>query len=155
MNEKISSTLTQELFQLIKRIPHLKLMQISITGLTRSEIELLMVLQMNLDEAKKALTVSDLSNLLQITPAGVTHMVNSLEQTKYIKRLRDPNDRRIVLIGLTGKGIRAAETLVTAIQEQFVSLFNHLGEEDSKTFVGLLSRVLEFFESPAVIENVP
>jgi len=150
MNEKISLTLTQELFQIIKRIPHLKLMQISITGLTKSEIELLMVLQMNLNEAKKALTVSDLGNLLQITPAGVTHMVNSLERTKYIKRLRDPNDRRIVLVGLTGKGIRAAETLVTDIQEQFVSLFNHLGEEDSKIFVSLMSRVLEFFEAPSV-----
>jgi DNA-binding MarR family transcriptional regulator len=149
MNEKISLILTQELFQLIKRIPHLKLMRNSISGLTRSEIELLMVLQMNLDEAKKALNVSEISNLLQITPAGVTHMVNSLEQTRYIKRLRDPNDRRIVLIGLTVKGIRVAETLITDFQEQFVSLFNHLGEEDSKTFVSLLSKVLEFFESPS------
>jgi DNA-binding MarR family transcriptional regulator len=87
---------------------------------------------------------------LQITPAGVTHMVNSLEQMKYIKRLRNPNDRRIVLIGLTSKGIKAAETLITAVQEQFVSLFNHLGEEDSKTFVSLMSRVLKFFEPPSV-----
>lgn len=150
MNEKVSLILTQELFQLLKRIPHLNLMQISIPGLTRSEIELLMVLQMNLDEAKKSLTVSDVSNLLQITPAGVTHMVNSLEQMKYIKRLRDPKDRRIVLIGLTSKGIKAAKTLVTAIQEQFVSLFNHLGEEDSKTFVSLMSKVLEFFEPQSV-----
>jgi DNA-binding MarR family transcriptional regulator len=150
MNEKVSLVLTQELFQLLKRIPHLNLMRISIPGLTRSEIELLMVLQMNLDEAKKTLTVSEVSNLLQITPAGVTHMVNSLEQMKYIKRLRDPKDRRIVLIGLTSKGIKAAETLVTAIQEQFVSLFNHLGEEDSKTFISLMSKVLEFFEPQSV-----
>jgi DNA-binding MarR family transcriptional regulator len=150
MNEGISLNLTQELFQLMKRIPHLKLMRISMAGLTRSEIELLMVLQMNLDEAKKTLTVSDISNLLQITPAGVTHMVNSLEQTRYIKRLRDPKDRRIVLIGLTTKGIRAAETMVTNFQEQFVSLFIHLGEEDSKIFVSLMSKVLDFFESPSV-----
>jgi DNA-binding MarR family transcriptional regulator len=109
-----------------------------------------MVLQMNLDEAKKTLTVSDISNLLQITPAGVTHMVNSLEQTRYIKRLRDPKDRRIVLIGLTTKGIKAAETMVTNFQEQFVSLFIHLGEEDSKIFVSLMSKVLDFFESPSV-----
>ena len=150
MKEKSSLALTHELFQLMKRIPHLRLTQSSISGLTRSAHELLVVLQMNLDDDHKALPVSEISSLLQITPAGVTHLINPLEQAGYIERLRDPNDRRIVLIGLTGKGTKAAETLITDVQKQLIGLFNHLGEEESTTFVRLMSRALEFFESQFV-----
>ena len=90
MNEKISIDLTQELFQLMKRFPRPKLKQSSIDGLTRSEYELLVMLVMSLGEDKTALSVTELSDLLQITPAGVTHLINPLEEAGYIKRLQAP-----------------------------------------------------------------
>jgi DNA-binding MarR family transcriptional regulator len=147
MNQKISMDLTQELFQIMKRFPRPKLKQSSIDGLTRSEYELLVMLVMNLDEHKTALSVSELSDLLIITPAGVTHLINPLEDRGYIKRLPDRNDRRIVLIGLTEKGTEVGEALIAEVQEQLIGLVNHLGEEDSKTLVHLMSRVIEFFDS--------
>jgi DNA-binding MarR family transcriptional regulator len=146
MNQKISMDLTQELFQIMKRFPRPKLKQSSIDGLTRSEYELLVMLVMNLDENKTALSVSELSDLLIITPAGVTHLINPLEDRGYIKRLQDRNDRRIVLIGLTEKGTEVAEALIAEVQEQLIGLVNHLGEEDSKTLVHLMSRAIEFFD---------
>lgn len=147
MNQKISMDPTQELFQIMKRFPRPKLKQSSIDGLTRSEYELLVMLVMNLDENKTALSVSELSDLLIITPAGVTHLINPLEERGYIKRLQDRNDRRIVLIGLTEKGTEVAETLIAEVREQLIGLVKHLGEEDSKTLVHLMSRVIEFFDS--------
>ena len=147
MNQKISMDLTQELFQIMKRFPRPKLKQSSIDGLTRSEYELLVMLVMNLDENKTALSVSELSDLLIITPAGVTHLINPLEDRGYIKRLQDRNDRRIVLIGLTEKGTEVAEALIAEVQEQLIGLVSHLGEEDSKTLVHLMSRAIEFFDS--------
>jgi DNA-binding MarR family transcriptional regulator len=147
MNQKISIDLTQELFQIMKRFPRPKLKQSSIDGLTRSEYELLVMLVMNLDENKTALSVSELSDLLIITPAGVTHLINPLEERGYIKRLQNRNDRRIVLIGLTEKGTEVAETLIAEVREQLIGLVNHLGEEDSKTLVHLMSRAIEFFDS--------
>ena len=150
MEEKNSLALAHELFQLIKRIPRLNLTQKTIGGLTRSEHELLVILLINFDDDTRALTVSEISSLLQITPAGVTHLINPLEQAGYIKRLGDPNDRRVVLIGLTDKGSRAANTLIADIQEHLIGLFNHLGEEDSMIFVHLMSRVLEYFEGQLI-----
>jgi DNA-binding MarR family transcriptional regulator len=147
MNQKISMDLTQELFQIMKRFPRPKLKQSSIDGLTRSEYELLVMLVMNLDENKTALSVSELADLLIITPAGVTHLINPLEDRGYIKRLQDRNDRRIVLIGLTDMGTEVAEELIAEVQEQLIGLVNHLGEEDSKTLVDLMSRAIEFFDS--------
>ncbi len=143
--EKTTLELTRDLFQLMKQFPRPKLKQSSIDGLTRSEYELLVMLVMNFDEGKKALTVTEISALLQITPAGVTHLINPLEETGYIERLPDPNDRRIVRIGLTQKGTQMAEALILEVQEQLVGLVNHLGKEDSKTLIRLMSQAIEFF----------
>jgi DNA-binding MarR family transcriptional regulator len=148
MQKKPSLDLTRDvLFQLMKRFPPLKLKPSVIAGLTRSEYELLATLMLNLDDEKTALSVTEISSLLQITPAGVTHLINPLEEAGYIERRPAPNDRRIVLIGLTDKGTEAAEVLMAEIQKQLIGLINHLGEEDSQTFFRLLSRALEFFAS--------
>lgn len=144
---KVNTTLdlTHDLFQLMKQFPGPKLRQSSIDGLTRSEYELLVMLVLNLDEHKKALSVTEISNLLQITPAGATHLINALEETGYIERLPAPNDRRIVLIGLTDKGTKVAQALISQVQEQLIGLVNYLGEEDSKTLIRLLSQAIAYF----------
>jgi DNA-binding MarR family transcriptional regulator len=147
MKENTSLALTHDLFQIMKKFPRPKLKQSSIDGLTRSEYELLVMLVMNLDGDKKALTVTEISTLLQITPAGVTHLINPLEGAGYIERLQDPNDRRIVRIGLTGKGTQVAESLITEVQENLIGLVNFLGEEDSKTLIRLMSQAIEYFTS--------
>jgi DNA-binding MarR family transcriptional regulator len=145
MKENTSLALTCDLFQLMKQFPRPKLKQSSIDGLTRSEYELLVMLVMSLGDDKKSFAVTEISNLLQITPAGVTHLINPLEQAGYIERLQAPNDRRIVLIGLTEKGTKVAESLISEVQEQLIGLVNHLGEDDSKTLIRLMSKAIEFF----------
>ena len=146
MTENTPSDLTQDLFHIMKRFQHLKSKQPPMDNLKRSEYELLGMLAMNLEEDKKALSVTELSNLLQITPAGVTHLINPLEKTGYIKRLPAPNDRRIVRIGLTEKGGIVAEALIAEVQEQLSGLLNYLGEDDSKTLIRLMSQVIAYFE---------
>jgi DNA-binding MarR family transcriptional regulator len=147
MKQKTSLDLTCDLFQLMKQFPRPKLKHSSIDGLTRSEYELLVMLVMTLDDGNQPLTVSEISSLLQITPAGVTHLINPLEGAGYINRLQDPSDRRIVRIGLTDKGTQIAEDLISEVEEQLIGLVNHLGEEDSKTLIRLMSQAIEFFNS--------
>jgi len=147
MANKNQLALTQELFQLMKQLPRPKLKQSSVDGLTRSEYELLVMLVMSVKDGKGAFTVTEISNLLQVTPAGVTHLINPLEEAGYIERLPDPLDRRIVRIGLTDKGTQTAETLISEVQENLIGLVNHLGEEDSKTLIRLMSKSIEFFAS--------
>lgn len=153
MKDKTSLALTQDLFQLMKRFPRPKLKQSAIDGLTRSEYELLVILVMNFDEAKMAWSVSDLSSLLQITPAGITHLINPLEEAGYIERRQDPHDRRIVLIGLTDKGAEVAEALISEVQENLIGLVNHLGEENSKTLIRLMSEAIDYFTPQFAAEN--
>ena len=145
MEQQISSGLSHDLFQIVKRFLRLDLKLKSVDGLTRSEQELLVMLLMNFDETQKVLTVTEISTHLQITTAGVTQLLNPLEDTGYIERLPDPRDRRIVRIGLTGKATRDASALILDAQEKMVELVKLMGEEDSKTFIRLMIQAIEFF----------
>ena len=156
MKEKESLAIALEIFQLIKQfpLPRPKLKKNSIDGLTRSEYELLVMLVISLGDDKQAFTVTEISNLLQITPAGVTHLINPLEEVGYIERLQAPKDRRVVLIGLTEKGNQVADALILEIQEQLIGLVNHLGEKDSETLFRLLSKSINFFNEQFEINKV-
>ncbi len=147
MKKEIPFELTQDLFKLMKQVPRLKFKQSVVEGLTRSEYELLTILKMNIYDKGTAMSVSEISNLLQITPAAITHIINPLEEKEFIKRLPDPKDRRVVLIGLTDKGAKTADALIADVREQVVGLINYLGEKDSREFARLLSRAFEYFES--------
>ncbi len=145
--QQTSLDLAQRLFQLIKQLPRTRIWQCASNGLTRSEYELLMLLVMHQGDAGRALAAAEISDLLQITPSGVTHLINPLEEGGYIERLRDRNDRRVVHIGLTPKGTQMAESLIAQVQGRMLTLVQHLGEEDSKTLICLMSRAIALFHS--------
>jgi DNA-binding MarR family transcriptional regulator len=151
MKEETSLALSHDLFQLMKQFPRLKFKKNPNDGLTPSEQGLLMILAINLDDDRQSFTVTELSSLLQITPAGVTHLINPLEGAGYIERLPAPNDRRVVLIGLTDKGTEVAKTLIEEAQKGLIGLVDHLGEEDSLTLIRLMSTAIKFFASQ--VEN--
>lgn len=145
MNEKTLLALAHELFQLMQKVPRVRYRPYAVDGMTAGEQGLLMLLVMNFDWIGKVPTVTELSNSLQITPAGVTHLLNPLEETGHIERLPDPNDRRIVRVRLTARGKRAAGALMKAVYDQLGGLVEHLGEEDSRTLIRLLAKAIEFF----------
>jgi len=150
MTDKEILDLTQDMFQLMKRFPRKfprKLMMQKAQGMAPSEIELLMMLTMRLESDQKVLTVSELSGLLQITPAAVTHMINPLEERGFIERLSDPNDRRVVIIGMTEKGIEFAQSFVSNAQDKLMGLVTHLGKEDSRVFIQLINKVIDFMST--------
>jgi DNA-binding MarR family transcriptional regulator len=147
MDKNTTVDLTRRLFQLIKQLSRLRQKPISTGDLTRSQCELLVLLTLHREEGQSALTVTEISNVLLITPAGVTHLVTSLEAMGYIKREQSPDDRRVVHIDLTGKGVRLAHLLMNDIEDQLAGLVENLGEDNSRILIRLLSRVNHYFAS--------
>ena len=147
MTKKKTMEITRDLFQILKRFSRVRWEQDLYQELKRSECEFLLVLYVNLGVDTKAVTASELSNQLQITPAGVTHLINPLEEAGFIERLQDPSDRRVVLIGLTSKGNEVAASLLVEAHTRLVGLVEHLGERDSENLIQLMSSTIEYLEA--------
>ena len=146
MENRQSSESSQELLKLLKHFSRLKWEKTPAQELKPSECELLVLLYTNLGNGTKALQASELSNQLNITPAGVTHLLNPLEESGHINRIKDPSDRRFVLISLSAKGKRLAESLLEEAQTKIIDIANYLGKEDGKTLIRILSSFISYLE---------
>lgn len=147
MDGNAREDLTHELFQIMKRFPRVRLRQTVPEGLKGREYDLLALLALNLDADTQTLTVTDVSNLLRITPAGATHLLNSLVDLGCVQRSRSPDDRRVVLIALTDKGQEIADAIVANAQEKLSGLVDYLGEADTATLVRLMSKMIAYLSA--------
>ena len=147
MSDKEITRLAHDLFNIIKQIPSLRPEVGAGNGFTRSEYELLAFLAINQGIEKKLFSATELSNLLGITPAAVTHMINPLEKADCVERMQDEDDRRLVLIRLTKKGNKIAELLIENFKEKLSGFIAYLGEEDSQTFIHLMNKLLKYFST--------
>ena len=112
----------------------------------QSEFLLLFALKHAMNPADRGVKISDLSVKMQITPAAITHMVNSLEDSGYLERLADATDRRVVLIRLTPEGEKLLARMRLEYMEHLQGLVGHLGEQDSKHFIRLLSTAFKYIK---------
>jgi DNA-binding MarR family transcriptional regulator len=64
----------------------------------------------------ESLILSTLANKIGITTAAITSVADCMESHGLAKRQQDPNDRRIVLISLTPKGMNFAESFGAAVK---------------------------------------
>lgn len=147
MSDKEITRLAHDLFIIIKQIPSLRPEMEAEGGFTRSEYELLAFLAINQGDKKRLFSATEISNLLGITPAAVTHMINPLENAGCVERMNDENDRRLVLIRLTKKGNTIAEILIENFKEKLSDFIEYLGEEDSQTFILLMNKLLKYFST--------
>lgn len=52
---------------------------------------------------RNSLSIKELGSEMNLTPGRVTHILTSLEEKKFIKRIIDENDKRNIIVHLTGK----------------------------------------------------
>ena len=147
MSDKEITRLAHDLFNIIKQIPSLRPEVGAADGFTRSEYELLAFIAINQSDEKRLFSSTEISKLLGITPAAVTHMINPLEKAACVERMQDENDRRLVLIRLTKKGNKIAELIIENFKEKLSAFIEYLGEEDSQTFILLMNKLLKYFST--------
>lgn len=118
------------------------------TGVTFARYEVLMLLSFTRHDA---LPMRAISARLQVHQSSVTNAVDRLEAAGLVTRAPHPEDRRTVLVGITGDGARVAQECTARLNE---AVFGDLGlsPEDTRTLVEILGRMRsgagDFGETP-------
>jgi DNA-binding MarR family transcriptional regulator len=79
--------------------------------------------------------------LLQVSPAGASQMIERLVQQGLVQRCESPDDRRVRLVHLTGRGRQVVDESIRARQQWVERLVASLSEEERHA-VGQALRVL-------------
>ena len=106
--------------------------------LTFARYEVLAWLAWNADCG--SLSLSQIGERLQVTPATVTSAIDRLEADGLVRRLPHPNDARSTLAEITAQGI---ETVSAATDELNTRLFERvpLSAKETETLIRLLVRI--------------
>ncbi len=87
--------------------------------------------------------ITDIAKRLKVTLPAVTHKVNELVEKNYIEKIPSEKDLRVVYIKLTSEGKTYVESIRDEYYRPIEILANHLGQEDTDTFIRLLDKVSE------------
>lgn len=88
---------------------------------------------------------SELAEKLSLVPGRMTDILKTLEKKDMIRREKDPEDRRRVLVMITPKGIRNVTERREQIRLQYSGLYEALGLENTVKLIELLEKVNRYF----------
>ena len=92
-----------------------------------------------------AKNMTSVARELEVTTGTLTIAVNSLVKKGYVDRTRSEEDRRVVLISLSGKGKKAYLHHRRFHEQMIDAILKELSEEDQKTLEGARSKLPRFF----------
>lgn len=118
--------------------PHIK-------DIKPSEFMVLHLVKHSFMEGTDGVMVSEISDALKIARPTVTQLVNSLQKKGFLEKRSDENDKRVVRIHLSEKGIDLAKKGTEEFYRRFEGLAGYLGDAKSDELASLLQEVYEYF----------
>jgi DNA-binding MarR family transcriptional regulator len=120
-------------------------------GLNHGEYRLLLRLSTRSDDNR--MTAGELGRALMLSSGAMTNRIDRLETAGLVERVRDPRDRRGVLVALTDKGKTTIDHAVTEQAAKEIDVMSVLGGTELTHLNTLLRKVLCSLEATAATEH--
>lgn len=98
-------------------------------GLGRSDVRALVAI-MDAARSGQALTAGGLGAAVDLSSASVTALVDRLERAGHVERVRDPEDRRRVVLRMTDSALRAGGEFFGGLQRDLVAAMGAYTDEE-------------------------
>lgn len=140
-----TDALAQEILQVIPQIMRILALEFRRSGhlMTPGNFQLMFML---LDGPAN---LSELAEYQNVSLPTMSRSVSRLENIGWIKRSRDPHDRRVTLIELTEDGCRRLEEMAQVAEETIGGLMKSTPADDRKTLAAgleVMRRTFDLYE---------
>jgi len=95
----------------------------------------------------------ELAQRCALTPASVSELVDSLERDGFVRRSEDRNDRRVVVVEITGRGRREIERVGELMTAPLAKIIAGLSAEKRSRLASALADLQEAFAAPKESTN--
>jgi MarR family transcriptional regulator, lower aerobic nicotinate degradation pathway regulator len=95
------------------------------------------------DRERDSLSQQAIGERLRIDRTTMVSLIDDLERAGYVKRERNPDDRRAYVIRLTATGRRAQAEAEEAVDAHALQFFGRLPEAERQELHRLLARLIE------------
>lgn len=112
------------------------------TGLTTPQLVIITAIGQ-----KPESTVSDIAKAVSLSLATVTTILNRLEASGLVNKVRSTIDRRRVILSLTEKGLAVLDEAPKPLQDRFAERFNKLENWEQHQIVAAIERVATMMDA--------
>ena len=99
-----------------------------------------------LTKQDKAVKVSDISEMLDVTRPGITATVRDLEEMGYVSKKRDTTDSRIVYVSLTQSGWELYRIYVEEGHARLAEVLADIGDDGAEQLSSVIHHVLDLMQ---------
>ncbi len=85
--------------------------------------------------------MNELARSLSVSTAAATGIVDRLVKSGYVMRESDSSDRRVIKVGLTGKGRKLMESVIRQRRLNLGEVFGQLSAQEQNDYLRILKRV--------------
>lgn len=93
--------------------------------------------------------MKDLADFVKVTSAAMTGIIDRLVKYDYVKRVFEPDDRRIIKIKLTPKGEALVAKINRQRREMVISIFGRITEAEREEYLRILMRIHDIMTEEA------
>lgn len=86
--------------------------------------------------------MKDVAAYMEISLAAATPLINRLIKAKHLKRIYNPDDRRVIKLEITESGIKKLETESIEMRKRMGELFGKLTQDELKEYIRLHQKIL-------------
>ncbi len=98
-----------------------------------------------LSKRNEGMTAGEIANMFKVTTARVARMLNTLEEKKYIERIKDNNDKRIINVMITDLGKKYLCDFKKQRLEDISYAIDGISDENLDVFFHVTEKMLERF----------
>ena len=127
-----------------------EIMDIEEKALNSSEFKNISVNDMHILDAigiREPRNMSAVARTLSVTVGTLTIAINNLVKKGYVERIRSQEDRRVVLLALSEKGIRAYKHHRAFHDKMVMAVLKDLSASETETLTKALINLQKFFKS--------
>jgi len=82
-----------------------------------------------------------IAKFMSVTTAAMTGMVDRLEKYGYVERESEPEDRRIINVSLTHKGLELVKKINDQRRHMIIDVFGKVSGEDRSDYIRVLMKI--------------
>lgn len=143
--EQTLNRLLVQFFKYIMELEERKLITDEFKDITYNDMHIIEAIGIDAIGLETPRKMSEIAKTMSVTTGTLTKAVDSLEKKGYVRRQRSKEDKRVVYILLTERGVLAYRHHEKFHQDMIAFILEHVSEEESRVLQRALERLMGYF----------
>lgn len=114
--------------------------------LTQLETRVVYIISKYNKKSGSKASVSIIKSKLNVSSPTISQVIRNLVEKGLVEKVQDEKDKRVTRLILSKKGIETLSVAFHNVENEFVKIANHLGDEKSDQFIAIMTDIVDYLK---------